>query len=434
MAENDIYNSEGKYNSIKDNIDQYAVEPSKRIIRSRNTRNAKYWIKDKGNIKYFKQLFTKFEARDTSFIRRIRLFRTFLIVNHVLDKDLAEVTREEIDTLMAFAHSVNKSSKSKRDFALDTKFLWRQLFPELDQKGRVDDTITPYPVRHLTGKQDKSKEKLRGDKFSIEEFERLIQSFSDDPRMQCLLTVSLESLGRPQELLGRKIKDVELSENYAKIYITEHGKEGVGFLRIIDSYFYLTQWLSKHPNRKDGNAWLFCNTGRVNRYKQMTPFGANKLIRGRCSKLGIDKPITMYSLKRNGVTIMRLQGKSDVEIQHTARWTSTKQLKTYDMSNQEESFKLELVRRGKIKAEGKFKEYAPTSKKCAFCGQDNGIAEGFCSVCNRPLDKEVLERELAEKEIKEKELSDLKEQMAQMVAKVNNLIDVDKAILLKKAK
>ena len=312
---------------------------------------------------------------------------------------------------MAFAHTVNKSSKSKRDFALDTKFIWRQLFPEKDEKGRIDDTIAPYPVRHLNGKVDKSKDTLRGDKFSYDEFERLVQAFSDDPRMQCLLTVSLESLGRPQELLQRKIKDVELKDNYAKIYITSHGKEGTGFLRVIDSYFYLAQWLNKHPLRKDPDAYLFVNTGRLNRFKQMTPTGANKLIRDRCSKLNITKPITLYSLKRNGVTMMRLQGKSDLDIQHTARWTSSKQLKTYDMSNQEESFKQELIKRGKVKAIGKYKEIAPSTKKCMFCKTDNGIAESFCANCNRPLDAEVVEKNIKESEDMKKQVNMLMEMM-----------------------
>ena len=77
----------------------------------------------------------------------------------------------------------------------------------------------------------------------------------------------------------------------------------------------------------------------MNRCKQMKPKNVNKMIRKACKDLQIDKPITCYSLKRNGVTMRRLRGESDVEIQHAARWTSTKQLKTYDLSSQDEAFK-----------------------------------------------------------------------------------------------
>ncbi|MFH0978641.1 MAG: site-specific integrase [Candidatus Woesearchaeota archaeon] len=396
MADNDIYNNQKRYETFLSKLDIYCRKPD---FSNRDEVRRKYWIKNKENKKHFLELAKIFSARDISFIRRLRLFRTFLIVCHVTDKDLASIDdRKDIDKVMTFAHTVNKSMKSKRDFSLDLKFLWKQLFPEKDERGRIDDTITPYVVRHLNGKIDKSKEKLRGDKFELDEFEQLVQAFADDSRMQCLLTVMLESLGRPQELLGRKIKDVELHENYAKLWVTEHGKEGTGFLRIIDSYFYLAKWINEHPNRKDKNAYLFVNTGRTNRHCQMTPTAANKLIRERCKQLGIKKPITLYSLKRNGVTIMRLRGASDLDIQHTARWTSTKQLKTYDLSTQEESFKIDLIKRGIIKADANHKEFEPTTKPCVFCGALNGLAESICDKCKRPLDHQVIEAEIKAKE------------------------------------
>ncbi len=401
MAKNDIYDNERKFNNFKDNLNTYLEQP---IGKSRR----KYWIKNKANINHFKRLFEKFEARDTSYIRRNTLCGVFMIINNVLNKDLATATREDIDKVMAFSNTIHNTIKSKSSFPLDTKFLWRQLFPERDNKNRIDDTITPYPVRHLTGKVDKSKQVLRNDKFSLDEFEKLVQSFSDDIRMQCLLTISLESLARPQELLQRKIKDVEIKTNYAKIYISDYGKEGTGFLRVIDSYFYLAKWFNKHPMKHNPEAYLFINTGRRNRYSQMTPYAANKLISERCKKLGIHKNITLYSLKRNGVTMMRLMGKSDLEIQHTARWTSNKQLKTYDMSSQEESFRKELIERGIITARKDEKGFKPSSKKCFFCEAINGIAETICNNCKRPLEKEVVEKELEEKD---REVDNLRKEM-----------------------
>lgn len=424
MAEDDIYHNEARYEKFKKNLDDLFNPPTEDEKR-------KYWCKNRVNKKYFEKLFNKFEARDNSYIRRLRLLRTFIIINYVLDMDLVKVERDDIDKVMAYSHTVNKSPKSKRDFALDTKFLWRQLFPEKDEKGRIDETLTPYAVRHLSGKIDKSKEKLRGDKFSFDEYERLLQAFSDDERMQCLLAVTLESLARPQELLGRKIKNVELHDNYAMIYITEHGKEGTGFLRIIDSYVYLARWLDKHPMKGDNEAYLFVNTGRVNRYKQMTPYGANKLIRNRCEKIGINKPITLYSLKRNGVTMMRLQGKSDLDIQHTARWTSTKQLKTYDLSNQEESFKIELIKRGIIKADEQHKQFAPVNKKCLFCGTSNALTDTICSKCSRLLDREAIEKEA---DAKKKELDTLKKQVddipSKILSQLANLPELQEALKL----
>ncbi|MBI5389079.1 hypothetical protein HZB01_01735 [Candidatus Woesearchaeota archaeon] len=245
MAENDIYNNEKKYFTFRDTIESYCKPPELQ------ERKRKYWIKHQGNVEHFRLLFRKLEARDTSYIHRLRLSRILLIVTHILDKDLAKATREDIDKTMVFAHTVNKTVSSKQKFVRDVRFLWKLLFPEMDEKGRIDEGLTPYAVRHLSAKIDKSKQKLRGDKFSLSEFEQLVQSFADDPRMQAIITIALESLGRPQELLHRRIKDVELHDNYGKIYISSHGKEGTGFLRIMDSYFYLSQWLNKHPFKQN---------------------------------------------------------------------------------------------------------------------------------------------------------------------------------------
>jgi len=108
--------------------------------------------------------------------------------------------------------------------------------------------------------------------------------------------------------------------------------------------------------------------------------------------LKLNKPITCYSLKRNGVTFARLRGESDVEIQHRARWTSTKQLKTYDLSSQEDSFRIALAKRGLIK-DDKYKEFLPRTKTCLFCGFDKiGFTEDTCPKCLHVIDKEKIKQ------------------------------------------
>ena len=57
-----------------------------------------------------------------------------------------------------------------------------------------------------------------------EEFDRIVDYFGNDPRIQAYLNMGIESLARPQELLCRRIENVEQYDNYAKIYLTEHGK------------------------------------------------------------------------------------------------------------------------------------------------------------------------------------------------------------------
>ena len=412
MAQNDIYNSKERYEKIVQRIDSLAEKPWQRSLSKFQSNKtgigkAKYYCKNIKNLEYFKKLFPYFDSKDISYVRRIRLFNTLKLISFATEKDFKNCNREDINGIVAFMHTVYPSSKSKRDFITDLKHMWKILLPEVDVQGRIDDTLFPYQVRHLNAKQDKSKEKMRDDKLTIEEYESLIKSFSMDVRLQAFLSLAFESLGRPQEILFTKIKDVELHDNYAKVYISEHGKEGTGFLEVIDSFPYLSAWYNQHPLKQNPNAYLFINIGDFGKYGQLNPHTINKHLREKLHMVGIKKKITCYSLKRNGVTFRRLRGDSDLQIQHAARWTSTKQLKTYDLSIHDESFKIELAKRGIIQ-DAKYKEFQTLTKKCIFCEKVNGIGDDICKNCKRPLDREKI---VKEQESKEKELQDFKKNL-----------------------
>ena len=94
-----------------------------------------------------------------------------------------------------------------------------------------------------------------------------------------------------------------------------------------------------------------------------------------------------------------------MEIQHAARWTSTKQLKTYDMSNQDEAFKRELEKRGLIPSNNgeEFK-----IQKCVYCNKTAGFGEIICQQCKHPLDRNVI---LEKEKQKDREIEQLKENL-----------------------
>jgi len=226
---------------------------------------------------------------------------------------------------------------------------------------------------------------------------KIVQYFDKDPKIQAYLMLAFESLGRPQELLYTKVKDYEFYDEYAKIWISEHGKEGCGFLQCIDSYPYIQKWFKIHPLRNNPEAYFFINQSNRNLNKQLTNTNINKRLRNACKHLGIKKSITCYSLKRNGITYRRIRGDSDTQIQHAARWTSTKQLKVYDMSNQEDALKVELIKRGLVDAtKEEEKRFKPQFKKCQFCGVKNGFTTEFCTGCHRPMNRKKIQ-EIAKK-------------------------------------
>jgi len=187
------------------------------------------------------------------------------------------------------------------------------------------------------------------------------------------------------------------------------------------------KWYNQHPLKNDPNAFFFINLGNLKRYGQLTPININKHIKEKLKVIGINKPVTCYSLKRSGVTYRRLRGDSDVQIQHTARWKSTKQLNTYDFSQHDETFKIELAKRGIVK-DKKYKHYQTTTKKCTFCDTINGIADSICNGCKRPLDRKKI---VAEMESKDDKINQLEKQIANVAVMVSQLQKQDKPELEK---
>ena len=149
------------------------------------------------------------------------------------------------------------------------------------------------------------------------------------------------------------------------------------------------EWFQLHPFKNDPNAFFFINKRGRGNYEQMKNNYINKLLKHACKTLKIEKDITCYSLKRNGVTFRRQKGDSDIQIQHAARWTSTKQLKIYDQSTQEDALKIELQKRGMVQE--KRETFASAVKHCMFCAYSNGFTADFCTNCKRPLDRQKIE-------------------------------------------
>ena len=83
-------------------------------------------------------------------------------------------------------------------------------------------------------------------------------------------------------------------------------------------------------------------------------------------------------------------------IQHRAGWTSTNQLKTYDLSTQQDSFKQELAKRGLIES-NEYKDLLPKTKEC-ICGQIIGFTDRICPGCKRMTDTKEIKRALRAEE------------------------------------
>ena len=138
---------------------------------------------------------------------------------------------------------------------------------------------------------------------------------------------------------------------------------------------------------------------------------ANWILRKTMRQLGIKKHITNYSFKRNGVTARYIAGEPAQNIQKIAGWTSTEQLKTYDLSTQDDFFEQELIKKGVLIPQGNRSAKLITYKLCSFCNAVNPKSNENCSNCSRPLDRDTI---LKEETKKEETIADLKREVAEI--------------------
>jgi len=379
MADNDIYNSKAKYDRLVRSLD-YLVLPTDK--RPKGTYHGKYQIKNTKNLEHLKRLISKFEAQDLSYIRRKRFIEVFLTIAHITDKDFSELQKneEESDKIASQINKIYKTVESRKSAFSMIKRIWKVLFKDIGYWNEIKI------------QQDKSKQRQRKDKLLPEEYRSLLKYFNQDVETKLIIILTVESLSRPAELLSCKIKGIEDYQDYALINI-ERGKEGLKKLICIDSYPLLKQYIQQYQLSSNPETYLFSN-GNRNRDKQLTPAMVSKKLRKACKDLQFNKSISLYSLKRFGVTLMSLQGASANEISKVAGWTSPKQLSTYDLSTQKEVVDILLLKKG-IRKGKEENGYSTKPKECLYCGRKEiGFELNDCPQCLRSLDPSKIRKQM----------------------------------------
>jgi len=420
MVQNDIYNSKKQWESVVRKI----KDGTYLSARVKNEHPVKYYIKNKDNVKHFKKLIKELEFKDLSFIKRIQMVKALRRVAFLTDKRFEDVNRDDVKEIVIEMNKVLNTVNTRREFVNLSKANWKIILPELDYKGRPDDSIVPYAWR-IKVSADKSLQKDREDKITDTEYMKIMKSMNKNPMYQLWFSMIYTNLARPQELAWINTDNCEIKDNYARVRISEHGKEGTKTLQLVDNYYYLVTWLRQHPLYKKGKKGipLFINQSNNRKSLRIHPRSANQFLQQKLKELHIDIKLSNYSFKRNGVTHRYLRGDSAQSIQKIAAWSSVRQLKTYDISDQEEFLEQELIDKGIIKDKEKQKKVS--YKVCMFCNAIAPISADRCPSCQRSLDREEI---LKEEEKKDKEIKDLKKQFDGMQ---QNMADLKKMIIEK---
>src|SRR3989344_8422603 len=131
MVEDDIYRSKETYKLYVQHLEEIVLKPAsaKQI----------YYSKNAANLKYFQRLIPHFEAKDLSYVRRVRYFNMLKFICWATEKDLKDCDRQDIDKVMALAHQRLKSPEKISNLVPMMRCLWMFLFLVRDAHGRIYD-------------------------------------------------------------------------------------------------------------------------------------------------------------------------------------------------------------------------------------------------------------------------------------------------------
>jgi integrase/recombinase XerD len=267
----------------------------------------------------------------------------------------------------------------------------------------------------------------------------LFLKYCPNLRDRCYHGMVVDSSARPHELLNLRIKDVEFIEGdsgrYAKILV--NGKTGQRSLPLIDSIPYVTQWLSEHPQRDNGEALLLPNLGtgeviQVNsihqayiRYKRyFTKLLSRDISEEDKKKIKdlLKKPWNPYIHRRSGLTEKSGILSSDSKLRQYAGWSVTSNMnKRYVHFRGGEATDDLLKAKGVIK-KGDQSVNILTPKVCPSCQHQNTPDSRFCFKCNFIISFNVYKKSVEEKERKEQEILELKEQVQEIRLLYEDLI------------
>ncbi|HXX98342.1 MAG TPA: tyrosine-type recombinase/integrase [Candidatus Bathyarchaeia archaeon] len=266
----------------------------------------------------------------------------------------------------------------------------------------------------------------------------LFLKYCPNTRDRCYHGMEVDTGARPHELLNLRIKDVEFIDSgngrYARILV--NGKTGQRPLVLIDSIPYVTQWLSEHAQRDNGEALLLPNleTGskvQVDtirkaylRYKRYFTKLLSKDIpeedKKRIKNL-LKKPWNPYVHRHSALTEKSGILSSDAKLRQYAGWSITSNMyKRYQHFSGGEAANDLLRAKGIIKEDNQAVNIL-SPKACPSCREPNEPYAQFCLKCNFILSFNIYQKSVEEKERNDLEVSELKNQISEMKVMMNDL-------------
>jgi integrase/recombinase XerD len=323
--------------------------------------------------------FTEFmQARglnQRTILKNLYCLSTFL--KAVGKKDIKKLNKTDIMAAMVIVERSAYSLRTKTNIKIAVKGLYRHL--------AGNDEFYPENVRWIKGSMKSGKQILPEDILTEDEILRMLEAARED-RDKALIALLFDSGVRVGELLGLKIKDIDLESNPAHIRV--NGKTGMRQIPILFSVPYVSKYIDSFKSYKRPVEFLWERYGRWAQYnKALDRSGASKVLKIAATKAGITKRVNPHSFRHARATYYanRL---TEQQLKMFFGWTASSTMAaTYvhlsgrDLDNgimQANGYKVQELSEPKLK-----------SKICPKCRTSNGVDQMYCGRCGSALSIEV---------------------------------------------
>ncbi|MBI2076944.1 MAG: site-specific integrase [Euryarchaeota archaeon] len=233
------------------------------------------------------------------------------------------------------------------------------------------------------------------------------------PRDKALIAVLHDSGLRAGELCALNIGSVQFDEHGAVVVLPKKArglKTGARRVRLFESAPYLQAWWESHPRKDEPDAPLFYTASRRAPGARITPGALWKFCSDASKRSALRKKIHPHLFRHSAATERARQGWRESEMRSYFGWARGSDMpSTYVHLAGEDYERMELERRG-LKQTAPEERRALAPRTCPMCKAENLLTASFCQRCRHPISP------TAEAAMAEQRRSDLKEELARMVA------------------
>jgi integrase/recombinase XerD len=344
---------------------------------------------------------------------RVAKYGTKLVVLlRVIDKDLKDVSREDVERVVAWINGQPHKEWTKHD----SKLVLRKIVQYAKQGNCAKGTPLPSEVSWISLVVKEKDFRAKPENLLTQDDVASMVRAAANTRDRALVYVLFEAALRPGELLTMVVGGVEFKEEYCLISV--NGKTGIKRIPLVVSFKPLLEWLRDHPCMDNRNAPLWCSLSSNCVGERLSYQHFRLRIKRLAEKAGLKKDIWPYLYRHSTLTAMA-KVFTEAKLEQFAGWTygskMTRRYVHFSARDLEDAV-LELHGLKQTqKGEGlsKFVE-------CPRCKNKNPFGNVRCDFCGFILDRRLAE-EMEQKTVqRELEIQSRLQKLEQTIASLLN--------------